>query len=360
MSPDNGGLLPDTTSLLSSDAAMELALEAASRGPRGTNPLVGAVLTGTDGKIISVGWHRGAGTPHAEIDALRLASAANIPVDGSTMHVSLEPCNHTGRTGPCSEAIRASGIRKVIYATADPQDHAGGGARYLKENGITVECGLRGFSARALNERWFVSRAEQRPFVTLKVAQTLDGFIAAADGSSQWITGSPARQDGHRLRRLADAVLVGTGTAHTDNPRLTAREENGAISVRQPLRVVVGLRDAGPELQLRKGDDGWLHIRDRDPKRILDVLHERGIGHVLIEGGPTVAGAFIAAGLVDEIFAYVAPSILGAGKSSFAGLESDSIHEIRRWEWDSSMDGPATRFEADLRLHLRPEEKGRF
>ncbi|GAA1339452.1 bifunctional diaminohydroxyphosphoribosylaminopyrimidine deaminase/5-amino-6-(5-phosphoribosylamino)uracil reductase RibD [Arthrobacter roseus] len=339
---------------------MDRALQAAARGPRGANPLVGAVLTGADGKVISVGWHRGAGTPHAEIDALSLASAANISVDGTTMHVSLEPCNHTGRTGPCSEAIRAAGIRKVIYATPDPQDHASGGARYLAANGIVVERGLRESDARALNNRWFAARAEQRPFVTLKVAQTLDGFTAAADGSSQWITGSPARQDGHRLRRLTDAVLVGTGTAHTDNPRLTARDENGAVSIRQPLRVVAGLRDADAGLQLSGGDGQWLHIRDRDPKRILDVLHERGIGHVLIEGGPTVAGAFIAAELVDELFAYVAPSILGAGKSSFAGLKIDSIREIRRWEWDTTMDGPATRFGADLRLHLRPEERGDF
>ncbi len=346
---------PGTTPVLSSDAAMERALEAAARGPRGANPLVGAVLIGTDANVISVGWHRGAGTPHAEVDALSRAAVAGIAVEGSTMYVSLEPCNHTGRTGPCSEAIRAAGIRKVIYATPDPQAYVSGGARYLATHGVVVERGLRESDARALNSRWFAARAEQRPFVTLKVAQTLDGFTAAADGSSQWITGSPARQDGHRLRRLADAVLVGTGTAQTDNPRMTARDENGAVTVRQPLRVVAGLRDIDAGSQLCGSDGQWLHIRDRDPQRILDILHERGVGHLLIEGGPTVAGAFIAAELVDEIFAYVAPSVLGAGKSSFAGLTTSSIEEVRRWEWDSTLDGPATGFGTDLRLHLRPE-----
>ncbi len=358
MKADDAGIAPKGSSAVSPESAMERALEAAAGGPRGANPLVGAVLTSAAGDVVSVGWHRGAGTAHAEIDALRQASAAGMPLADCTMYVTLEPCNHTGRTGPCSEAIRAAGIKRVVYATPDPQVPASGGAQYLEAHGVAVERGLLESRARALNHRWFLSRAEHRPFVTIKIAQTLDGFLAAADGSSQWITGSAARQDGHRLRQLADAVLVGMGTAHTDNPRLTARNEDGTPSVRQPLRVVAGLRDLGSGLQLSSDDGSSLHIRERDPKRILDVLQQRGIGHVLIEGGPTIAGAFIAAGMADEIFAYVAPSILGGGKSAFAGFAADSIRDIRRWDWDSTMNGPATRLGADLRLHLQPDEKG--
>ena len=194
---------------LTDEQAMRLALDAARCGIRGANPLVGAVITGTDGQVLYVGWHRGAGTPHAEADALAQARAAGTDLRGASMYVSLEPCNHTGRTGPCSHAIVAAGVRRVRYAYPDTTS-AAGGAAHLRSNGVDAQL-MEGFSADSylLNERWFIAAAERRPFITAKSASTLDGFIAAADGTSKWITGPAARIDGHLVRHRADAVMIG-------------------------------------------------------------------------------------------------------------------------------------------------------
>jgi len=223
--------------------AMDAALEAALRGPRGANPLVGAVVVDAEGRHLVTGFHRGAGTPHAEADAIAQAAAAGLDLRGATMLVTLEPCNHVGRTGPCAQAIIDAGITDVVYAVDDPHDPAAGGATTLRAAGVRVRSGLAAGEALELNRQWFQGVAGKRPFVTLHIAQTLDSRIAAEDGTSQWISCPESLADNHGLRGRIDAILVGTQTVLIDNPRLTARDASGAESGKQPLRAVMGLRD---------------------------------------------------------------------------------------------------------------------
>ena len=220
--------LPGPEQALSHDEAMSLALDAARQGIRGANPLVGAVITDSEGHLLHVGYHRGAGTPHAEADALAAARAAGTDLTGARMYVSLEPCNHTGRTGPCSHAVAEAGISELYYAYSDDTENAAGGAAYLRSRGVTVHA-MEEFANASylLNERWFIAAAERRPFITAKSASTLDGFIAAADGTSKWITGPAARIDGHLIRHRTDAVMIGTRTTLMDDPTLDARDANG-------------------------------------------------------------------------------------------------------------------------------------
>ncbi|HET8879841.1 MAG TPA: bifunctional diaminohydroxyphosphoribosylaminopyrimidine deaminase/5-amino-6-(5-phosphoribosylamino)uracil reductase RibD, partial [Arthrobacter sp.] len=254
--------------------AMDAALAAAAQGPRGANPLVGAVIMGRDGSHLVTGHHRGAGTPHAEADAIAQAEAAGLDLAGTTMVVTLEPCNHCGRTGPCARAIIDAGISAVIYAVDDPHDPAAGGAATLRAAGVTVRSGLAADAALALNQRWFDAVAGQRPFVTLHIAQTLDSRIAASDGTSQWISSPESLADNHALRGRIDAILVGTQTVLVDNPRLTARRADGEPAGKQPLRAVMGLRGI-PDGAALHGDDGKvLHLPTREPREALDQLFD--------------------------------------------------------------------------------------
>ena len=256
-------------------AAMDAALTAALAGPRGANPLVGAVILGAEGEQLATGYHRGAGTAHAEADAISEARRQGIDTKGTTMVVTLEPCNHVGRTGPCAQAIIAAGIAKVIYAVDDPHDPAAGGAKTLRAAGIDVTSGLGHDESLDLNREWFDAVAAKRPFVTLHIAQTLDSRIAAVDGTSQWISSAESLADNHALRRLIDAILVGTGTVLIDNPRLTARTPDGELSQRQPVRAVMGLRDV-PEGAAVQGTDGrFRHLPTLDPAEALGMLFER-------------------------------------------------------------------------------------
>ena len=220
---------------------MQAALAAAAQGPRGANPLVGAVVVGTDGTHLATGYHRGAGTAHAEADAIAQAKAAGLDLRGAAIVVTLEPCNHCGRTGPCAQAIIDAGITDVIYAVDDPHDPAAGGAATLRAAGVRVRSGLAADAALELNRRWFDAVAAKRPFVTLHIAQTLDSRIAASDGTSQWISSPESLADNHALRGRIDAILVGTQTVLVDNPRLTARNADGEAAGKQPLRAVMGL-----------------------------------------------------------------------------------------------------------------------
>lgn len=298
-------------------AAMHRALSlAASPGvPMGPNPRVGCVLLDPSGRVVAEGWHRGAGTAHAEVDALsRLGDAAA----GTTAVVTLEPCAHTGRTGPCADALVRAGVARVVFAQADTSPLASGGAQRLREAGVDVEGGPLADEAAALNQEWTFAATARRPFVTWKVAATLDGRVAAADGTSRWITGEPARADVHAWRSRCDAVLVGTGTVLADDPHLTVRDHTGAPSADRPLRVAMGLRDV-PE-QARMLDDAApsLHLRTRDPAVALTSLTAAGASHVYLEGGPTLAGAFVAAGLVDRVIAYYAGRLLGSGRPALS------------------------------------------
>ena len=337
--------------------SMEQALQAALHGPRGANPLVGAVVVSPEGRHLVTGYHRGAGTAHAEADAIAQAAAAGLDLTGCTMVVTLEPCNHVGRTGPCTEAIIAAGITDVVYAVDDPHDPAAGGAATLRAAGVRVRSGLGAEEALDLNRQWFEAVAAKRPFVTLHIAQTLDGRIAAEDGTSQWISSPESLADNHGIRSRIDAILVGTQTVLVDNPRLTARDPHGNPAARQPVRAVMGLR-AIPDHAAIHGDDGLaVHLPTRDPHEALSLLYEAGTRHVMVEGGSSILSSFLSAGLVDELIVYLAPTLLGSGTPSLNGLGITSLPDAQQWEWDASDGGAVRTLGRDLRLHLRPQRK---
>ena len=295
--------------------------------PLGPNPRVGCVLLAPDGTTVAEGFHRGAGGPHAEIEALREAGEA---ARGTTAVVTLEPCNHTGRTGPCSAALVAAGVRRVVFAQPDTNPVARGGAAHLRAAGVEVESGLLAEDARTINRAWTFAVTHGRPFVTWKFATTLDGRSAAADGTSRWVSSRAARLDTHRLRGLCDTMLVGTHTVEVDDPELTVRDEVDQPVARQPLRAVMGLRDLAADRRILNDRAETVHLRTRDPRDALARLFERDRQHVFLEGGPTLARAFLADGLVDEVVAYVAPMLLGAGTSAVAdlgvGTIADALH----------------------------------
>lgn len=330
------------------------ALELAAQGVRGANPLVGAVAVGADGRLLATGFHRGSGTAHAEADAIRNAERAGIDLTSATMYVTLEPCNHTGRTGPCAQALIRARVGRVVYAIDDPHDVASGGARTLREAGIAVDAGLLAGEAVRLNERWLAAVRDRRPFVTLHIAQTLDARIAAEDGTSQWITCPPSLADNHALRGRIDAILVGSQTVAVDNPRLTARGEDGDLLEHQPMRAVMGMREVPGQAAVR-GDDGrFVHLRTQDPAEALGLLFDLGARHVMVEGGSRIIAAFLSAGLVDELIVYQAPILLGSGKTSVADLGIRTLADAQHWDWDETGGGAVRRLGADLRLHLRP------
>lgn len=333
--------------------AMDAALAAALAGPRGANPLVGAVILSPEGERLATGYHRGAGTAHAEADAILEARRQGIDTSGTTMVVTLEPCNHVGRTGPCAQAIIEAGIAKVIYAVDDPHDPAAGGARTLREAGVEVRSGLALAESLDLNREWFDAVASKRPFVTLHIAQTLDSRIAAADGSSQWISSPESLADNHGLRRLIDAILVGTGTVLIDDPRLTARTPDGELSERQPLRAVMGLRDVPEDAAVRAADGRFVHLPTRDPVEALSRLFDEGVRHVMVEGGSSILSTFLAAELVDELIIYLAPTLLGSGTPALNDLGITTLADAQHWSWDEAGGGAVQTLGNDLRLHLR-------
>ncbi|MCT1957809.1 bifunctional diaminohydroxyphosphoribosylaminopyrimidine deaminase/5-amino-6-(5-phosphoribosylamino)uracil reductase RibD [Kocuria rhizophila] len=335
---------------------MRAALTAAARGVRGANPVVGAALLSAEGEVLHVGHHRGAGTAHAEVAVLDAAREAGTPLRDTTLLVTLEPCHHTGRTGPCTEAILRAGVGRVVHAVADTTDAARGGAAWLREYGVEVRAGLLAAEALELNERWLRAQQQRRPFVSLKIAQSIDGRVAAVDGTSQWITGAPARAEGHHLRTRVDAVLVGGGTLRSDDPSLTARTPEGELCTRQPLRAVMSTRPVPEAARIRGADGRFVHLDTHDPREALTRLRDRGAAHVLVEGGPTVAVAFLAADLVDELWLYQAPLLLGAGASSVAGLGIKTLAAASSWRGDpvGVPDGAVGAVGEDLRWHLRP------
>jgi diaminohydroxyphosphoribosylaminopyrimidine deaminase/5-amino-6-(5-phosphoribosylamino)uracil reductase len=304
-----------------------LALAVTPGVPLGPNPRVACVLLAPDGTTLAEGFHRGAGGPHAEVNALRAAGDA---ARGTTAVVTLEPCNHTGRTGPCSEALIAAGVRRVVFAQTDTNQVAEGGAARLRDAGIDVEAGLLADDARDINRSWTFAVEHGRPFVTWKFATTLDGRSAAADGTSRWVSSRAARTDTHRLRATCDTMLVGTSTVLVDDPRLTVRDQADVDLPVQPLRAVMGLRDLPADRRVLDDTAETVHLRTRDPEEALATLHGLGRQHVLLEGGPTLAQAFLCAGLVDEVVCYVAPMLLGAGTSAVGDLGittiADAVH----------------------------------
>jgi len=285
---------------------LERALELAERGRgevEGTHPLVGAVLE-RDGQIVGEGWYAGRGTPHAEVAAL---TAAGERARGATLYVSLEPCSHHGTTPPCADAVVAAGVSRVVAAVDDPNPKVdGAGFERLRSAGVEVEVADL-WEARVQNEAWRVWIAEDRPFVTYKVATTVDGRVTLP--GSRWVTGEESRRRVHELRAASDAVAVGMGTVRADDPALTARDVGAE---RQPRRLAFGRGPlpAGSELELRSGPF----------EEELRALGSEGVRSLLLEGGPTLAGSFLAAGVVDKLLVFVAPTLAGDGPTMLAPL----------------------------------------
>ena len=325
------------------------------------NPNVGAVVLDASGLVVGEGRHERAGGPHAEVVAL---AAAGDRARGGTLVVTLEPCDHTGRTGPCTAAVLASGVRRVVLAVPDPTPQAGGGARRLRAAGVEVEVGLLAPEAEQANERWLTGVRRQRPFVVWKTAMTLDGRVAAADGTSRWISSTESRRDAHRLRAECDTIVAGVGTVLADDPALTVRDETGALAAEQPLRVVVDTHGRTPAAarvrdgsaptwvatagELGAGPDGGV-----DLTALLKQLWAQDRSLVLLEGGPTLAGGFWRAGLVDRIVAYLAPTLLGAGVPALAATGVTTLGDAVGLEIvDVARLGP------DLRITARPGRVG--
>jgi diaminohydroxyphosphoribosylaminopyrimidine deaminase/5-amino-6-(5-phosphoribosylamino)uracil reductase len=327
---------------------MAEALDLARRGCGrvSPNPMVGAVLV-KNGRVVGRGWHRRFGGPHAEVEAI---AAAGRRADGTTLYVTMEPCCFHGKTPACTSAIQLAGIKRVAAATLDPNPRVSGrGMRFLRESGIKTSVGLLANEARRLNEGYFTSLRKHRPFVILKVAATLDGMVADATGHSKWITGPQARALGHNLRLGADAILVGVNTVIADNPRLTCRVK----PAKQLVRVVLDpdlatppgcrlLREPGPVLAFTSSSDAaraerlWAKnvelLRVSQGKDgllswsgILAELHRRQLQTVLIEGGATVASSALEAGIVDKVYVFQSPKILGPGKSFTHGLAARGL-----------------------------------
>lgn len=336
-------------------AALLAAIDAAEavRGSTSPNPPVGAVILDVNGTVVGVGGTQPAGGPHAEVTALLAAGARAV---GGTAVVTLEPCNHTGRTGPCALALLEAGIARVVYAVDDPNPQASGGADTLRAAGVEVIPHIgTDLVARGPLRAWLHRQRTGRAHVTWKFAATLDGRSAAADGTSRWITGPDARTRVHADRARLDAIVVGTGTVLADDPWLTARRPDGTLAARQPLRVVVGQRPIPATAKVLDDAAETLVLRTRDPHEVLAALADRP--DVLLEGGPHLAGAFLAAGLVDRVQAFLSPVLLGAGAAAVENAGVGTIAEALRFGRESVETlGP------DLLLTLtpaRPTEKKR-
>lgn len=333
---------------------MNRALELALLGPTtGINPQVGAVILDSSGEVIGEGYHKGSGTAHAEVVALEQALRGGSKLaPGSTAVVSLEPCNHTGKTGPCAKALINAGISKVVYASSDEGMHSGNGAKTLSDAGIEVLAGVLKEKADQQLRVWLTATKNQRPFVTLKWASSIDGRAAANDGSSKWISGEESRADAHRRRAGADAILVGTGTALIDDPELTARKPDGSLFENQPLRVIVGERELPSSLRVFNDDAKTITLKTQSIHGALSELYEKGIKHVLVEGGPTLASRFVQLDLVDEYVIYLAPKLLGGEKLAINSIDVSSITDAKNLEFVE-----IKALGADLLVVAKPKEQ---
>jgi diaminohydroxyphosphoribosylaminopyrimidine deaminase/5-amino-6-(5-phosphoribosylamino)uracil reductase len=328
-----------------------LALSASVHGTTSPNPPVGAVLVDAAGEIVGRGATRPPGGPHAEVVALREAGEL---ARGATAFVTLEPCAHRGRTGPCAQALADAGVAAVHYAVPDPNPVAAGGAGWLAEAGVAVHGGLLGAEvARGPLRAWLHYARTGRPHVTWKYAATLDGRVAAADGTSRWISSPESRAEVHRLRTTIDAIVVGRGTVLADDPRLTARAVDGSLAAHQPLRVIVGTGDIPADARVLDGTAETVHLRSHDPDEVLASLAERGVVDVLLEGGPTLAGAFAGAGRIDRLLGYLAPALLGAGPVALGEAGVSTVTGAHRWVVDEvTMSG------GDVRVSAVPAHAG--
>ena len=328
------------------DAYSHLALLSASTlGRTAPNPNVSAAIYGADGLLIADGAHnRTLSSDHAEVLALEKAGCA---AHGATIVVSLEPCNHTGTTGPCVDAIIDAGISKVIYAVKDPNPIAAGGADRLQSAGIDVEF-IASPELEDIQGAWLHRIKSGRPYFIWKVATTLDGRVAASDGTSQWIPSEQSREDVQQLRTQSDAILIGTGTALADNPTLRPRIE-GATS---PIRIVMGGRDLPADFNLNDGKSQTIFLKSHSVEDLLKALDYIPVNQVLVEAGPQLGSALMAAGVIDEVLLYQAPIVLGEGKSWLEGIGVSTIADARHLSLISTQAiGP------DIKFRYRVEKR---
>jgi diaminohydroxyphosphoribosylaminopyrimidine deaminase/5-amino-6-(5-phosphoribosylamino)uracil reductase len=358
-------------------AHMSHALRLARKGVGRTspNPAVGAVIV-KGGRVVGEGWHSAAGKPHAEIEAI---AAAGPKARGADLYVTLEPCSHTGRTGPCAVAVREAGVARVAAAMEDPNPLVSGkGFALLRDAGIEVRSGILEEEARRLNRAWIRFVSTGIPFVTLKIATTLDGQIAGASGESRWITGEASRLEVHRMRAVSDAVLVGGTTAVQDDPLLTCRIRGRRNPVRvvltsRPERLAVlrmfadrsaanlvavpegigasrsrALEEAGAEILRIPARDGRIAAGD-----LLSALGKRGIASLLVEGGGVVAGNFLRESAVDRLVMFIAPAMFGEGIRSVSGWSARTPAEGRRFGI-----AKVRRMGEDLMLEALPKPEG--
>ncbi len=333
-----------------------LALAARGAGTTAPNPMVGCLLV-KDGKVVGSGWHEAPGKAHAEVNAI---ADAGERAQGATAYVTLEPCNHTGRTGPCTEALIEAGVTEVVYALSDSNPVAAGGATRLLTAGVKVRGGVCADEARELNRPWVHSLKHKRPYVIGKTAMSLDGRISTSTGESKWITGEISRARAHQLRKFANAIIVGAETVIADDPALTARIGD---EIHHPLRVVLdsaGRTPPGSKVYERLGKGALIAMTSRAPQArinayrelgvdtvicgadasgrpdlvdLLGALHERGVLSVLVEGGGEVLGAFFDADLLEEIHLFVAPKLIGGGKPAFGGHGVDRLYFSERYSF---------------------------
>jgi diaminohydroxyphosphoribosylaminopyrimidine deaminase/5-amino-6-(5-phosphoribosylamino)uracil reductase len=298
---------------------MKRAIELSLQGQSQTfpNPIVGAVISDAAGEIISEAFHQGA--EHAEVLAIK--NAKSIPAD-ATLFVTLEPCNHFGKTPPCTDAIIAAGIKNVVFATSDPNPIASGGAQKLIAAGINVSFGLLAENAAIANRAWLTKLEKGRARFIWKIASTLDGKVAASDGSSKWITSNQSRKDVAQLRAASDAILTSSKTVITDNPTLDSKGVGT-----NPYRIVMGQSEIKSDSNIFNDLAKTKVIKSHDISQLIDFVTTEGFNQVLVEAGPTFGSALLSAGLVDEIVIYLAPAILGSGLNSVADLGIKSIDQ---------------------------------
>ncbi len=316
-------------------------------GLTGSNPIVGAILVDQAGKVVGKGFH--VGGPHAEVIAI--SDAGDLAQD-ATLYVTLEPCNHQGKTGPCVEAILNAGIKKVIYGSQDPNPIAQGGAESLATAGVQVEQISDTSEVEKSNRAWLHKIRNARPFFTWKVAMTLDGRTAAQDGTSKWITSEDSRADVNLMRSQSDAILIGTGTALIDNPRLIPHdlpEPKNQRSV-NPIRIVMGMREVPLDFNLHDDQAETIFVHSHNFSELIAFCNERGLNHVMVEAGSELGTAMLKADLIDELVIYQAPILLGAGKSFIGDLGIANISEKLKLTLRSS-----TQIGSDIRLVLSRE-----
>jgi diaminohydroxyphosphoribosylaminopyrimidine deaminase/5-amino-6-(5-phosphoribosylamino)uracil reductase len=306
-----------------------IALSEKGLGKCAPNPIVGAVIIDSDGKIISEGFHdRMASKDHAEVVAI---TSAGKSVAGATMIVTLEPCSHIGSTGPCTQAIIDAGISTVVLAVRDPNSVASGGAEILRAAGISVVEGILTEAASYSNRAWLTKIEKRRPFFTWKVATTLDAKIAASDGTSKWISNEVSRSDVQRLRREADAILVGANTVIADNPHLVPRGDFVGFS-KNPIRVICGESELPADSKVFDSKAETVIVKTRDLNVLVAKLAELDVNQVFVEAGSKLASAMVSAGLIDELVLYQAPSLLGSGKTFFESRSQSTIEDQLRLE----------------------------